>query len=435
MSRELGFLKFFLVLVRSIASGLSSNTADDVQAKLTKYNDCLDRNAYLIANNLQKTSVIGEVGESIDFKCNICPKPDGEPIRFQWKRQLSLQTRIELLEYDIMGDDKFSFENFVISLKNIELHDRGRYWCEQNVDGAVVSDYFLGVVPFELKMPIFGDEKLALNEQLSLLERADLTKYNLNAFVKWNEWSECSKCGAPGFRKRTGTCYVKRIDKARSYQSILDGFEEGVPCKSSFVPKKPKKLSFLKNIPSYSQYEDCNTCSSKTKSNYDVSNKTLGQLTRAELLYIMRTAFAFDVDALKMPAGDVLLKKVGERLFLKCMQQKHSDYTGPDSIFWTFNDKYLDLSNKTHVPSNRIVTDFNQNLIITKSIPEDSGLYKCYVNYRHVTSIQVKFVSFFASDLDSIEGQLFLLGFFMVTCAFLFMFLYSCLSKRMHGKY
>ncbi|CAG5019872.1 unnamed protein product [Parnassius apollo] len=137
--------------------------------------------------------------------------------------------------------------------------DAGVYQCQIGfaVSGLVIlevlddEDPYTVVKPHSSRGPYSSPPKPITSE--------------LVVFSSWSVWSECSRCGVVGRRRRYGICYVgygelnqnKNKDEASDSSSedsvllddvgikLFQAFPGGVPCGSQLLPKTIKKLPAL----------------------------------------------------------------------------------------------------------------------------------------------------------------------------------------------
>jgi hypothetical protein len=394
----------------------------EVNLRIDKYHACLDKNFNTITNNLHRKSVLAEIGDRVELKCDICTNPDGEIPIFQWKRQLAFESSAEYLDIESVDNDRLSLNNFNLIIKDIESHDHGRYWCEQYTSGTVINAYHLSVVPVETRTIKLDDADLNSTTTINL------EIFNLNVFFMWTEWTECSTCDKPGYRKRTGNCYIKALKRPHSYLLILNVYSDGVPCKSSFTPASLKHV-LVEHSKGSTVYGNCYSVCSTNRIKL-LTNRTLEDITLNELKYIQRNGFFLSSDALNVPPIRIVSKEVGQSVLVKCLNDRlDGGMTAPQNIRWTFNGEIVHPTRIGFETHGLVDEDLTSDLFISQLATKDVGLYKCYVDHRLTTMVRVEIVSVFDTDTILNSERIFLFGFFMVVCTFLFVFFYSCLSK------
>ncbi|GIY87201.1 uncharacterized protein CDAR_498471, partial [Caerostris darwini] len=136
-----------------------------------------------------------------------------------------------------------------LEIVNIREKDSGIYFCFMGT--KVMAKYAVDVVQEEPHRYIIVSGRKLKRGPSKAVPMKDL---NLVLRWNWSEWSECSRCGSVGKRRRVGICTVKKmslVSPAKPVDTqILKEYRDGLPCRSSLLPKAIRELPKIQSAKS-----------------------------------------------------------------------------------------------------------------------------------------------------------------------------------------
>jgi hypothetical protein len=435
-----------------LISGYSVN--DSVRDKsfesFASYIECIDKRNKEILNEDYRKAVIVEYYNSITLKCNTCKRVDliNTEDYIIWKFQYKSQASPVVLD---INEIEFNAEKFEVNVDRDELTihnaadtDEGHYWCEIYNTITVINDYFVNVVPSEIKIPLYENakENSKFNYDNSIYKPALNETYII--FINWERWSECSTCNRIGVKIRVGYCYIKlknefeKIDK--SYLKIFKYYKKGLPCHSSLVPLKVKnKFHDNKSFRSFIMYGSCNISCLHIITVSTVKNETVVEITDVKQLkhhdfHPKKNAFISN--------NQILYAVRNKPLRLRCVTSSHAieDHTTKyEKVNWRKDGDVL-ISSK----ADGISFDDQNNTIQIRSVNRNhTGVYSCYKNDNLVSMIKVRinsnelqaFKRIFKDEMRLYEQNLSVsFGSVIMVATFLVILFYSFLSRATRRK-
>ena len=430
------------------------------------YTVCIENRNRNIKNGLHRSALIVEQYNSITLKCNACRRLDlvNPEDYIIWKRQYKSQANADLVNADFDKDKFHLNENRdELTIHNAGSYDEGHYWCEIYNTLTVVNDYFVTVLPGEIKIPVFenASRRHLLNFDKNMEKYDKLKSKDFNVYVTWYEWSECSSCNKPSIRIRIGYCYLN-VAKTSLYKKqdfkIFEYYKNsGLPCHSSLISLKLKIKLGLNKLKSFTMYGDCNKKCFTTTESYSNLGSTEKNSNNENLLKISdlsKIQHLHNFLPKKIPFmsnNQLISTNIGSNLRLRCITASKTksveltDILGvkeTGEVYWKFNDEII---NNAYINYRNIKIDNEKNTLHINNIkPENTGTYSCYKNDRLIAIIKVRFAlpkkfkefeTFLQKEMKQYEQYLSVsIGSIIMISTFMVVLCYSFLSRATRRK-
>lgn len=408
---------FLLTIAPTISFKPSESDKKKYREQIAKYDNCIvDRNFKVLSGQFNKAFVIN-VLESVTIKCHTCDRPDAENPEdlIVWKRQLRSQLTYELLNPLIDGIRfHLNDEHNELTVFNIRANDEGHYWCEMYNTLTVINEYYINVLPTDLKIAVYEnvtDNILAFPNAFKKYDTISLLKLELiglKVYVHWNEWSRCSKCGdkETGIRLRYGFCYVQKTRNNVTFAETLDGklFDyykgTGVPCQSTLFTYNFRKNHGLNTYKSFTMYGDCKVPCFQMK----VFNKNLNEINDTQIVLdtsaIKKLSLhKFTPKKILVATNQIVTVRVGRSIRMRCNANNKIDddilgtksKANLEAIAWKFNGSILDMQTLPKQTADRIRIDNITHVLYIRNIKlEDAGVYACFRSDQVISIIKLK---------------------------------------------
>ncbi|GIX95388.1 uncharacterized protein CDAR_178321 [Caerostris darwini] len=341
-------------------------------------------------------------GNRLFLTCQICLKPS-ENSRGIWKRVPPDVATFVPVELD--GRRSRVLIDLSLEIVNIREKDSGVYFCFMGT--KVMAKYAVDVVQeephryvcitlpsyFTFKQIIVSGRKLKRGPSKAV----PMKDFNLVLRWNWSEWSECSRCGSVGKRRRVGICTVKKMNLVSPAKpvdtQILKEYRDGLPCRSSLLPKAIRELPKIQSAKSEFMIGFCKIPCRPDASIAVITDKTgavVDTVDNSQGVYSMHQPLP------KLPAlakRTTVYEELGSSIMMTCPGQVVSQncsirislfrntiiYNIRDTqgkfLRWR-NNSYVINPSKVHVKTKgRVKIDIGNNLHIRKLQSTDAAIY------------------------------------------------------------
>ncbi|XP_057322442.1 uncharacterized protein LOC130665847 isoform X2 [Microplitis mediator] len=403
--------------INELAYPGSNLTLQNINRKLWDYYyECLRKRYSDIgpekALRLSSLSVLE--GTSITLKCNICISPNDaytiESIEWFYRdiRDINPEdTQIDTLDENIV----MSSDDGALTLYNVQTFQEGLYWCKMI---NTLSDYYYLYVADENEPIITVRPEEAIEAQHPVPPLI-LYSYGLKVFSTWSPWSPCSLCNMIGTRVRYGHCTISLLEPPqenneesieqvsknmledisdetenvgeqltteekisrerlkRLARKVLRMFQNQLPCRSSFTPRKIKEIYEIKTRKTEIMKKFCKV---KCPHNvvYEVRDRNGRVIETAN-----NSAGIFSL-AQGVPEIQPSVKRItlyenhGYSLKLKCPGNMNIDLP----IVWKIGTKILNPESLQKQSYGRIFIDSRQQINFKHLRYADINIYSCW---------------------------------------------------------
>lgn len=226
------------------------------EAKLVfqKYYNCITERNLAQSDNNQVKAILALEGQSVKLECRVCFRPDQDPSTYdiEWQQ---LRTKDGVLRYVEENHRIKITPDKMLAITDVDVVDSGQYFCVQTNIKDYIEIYQLDVVFRERRISI---PEFKMNE---LLPTVKMDEHNLQLFTLWSGWSMCNQCNRIGKRRKVGICMVNKIYNNRPIKPldipIISLYPDGIPCRSTLLPRELARLRKIRFRPSETIIGDC----------------------------------------------------------------------------------------------------------------------------------------------------------------------------------
>lgn len=230
-------------------------TPDEAKHVFEEYYRCLIERKFEFSDKSHVKAILVLEGQSVKLECHACFRPDQDysSYGFQWQQ---LRTQDGVLRYVEERERIKITSDMMLTITGVDVSDSGQYFCVQTNTQEYIEIYQLDVVFRERRKTI---QEYEIKEKL--LPMLSLNEHNLHVFTLWSRWSYCNACNKMGKRKKVGICMVNKIYSNRPIKPfdipIIALYPDGIPCRSTLLPREISRLKVVRQRPSETIMGDC----------------------------------------------------------------------------------------------------------------------------------------------------------------------------------
>lgn len=229
-------------------------TPSEAKMVFDAYYRCITERKYALAEKSHIKAVLALEGQVVKLECATCFRPDQDPSAydFEWQ-QLRIQDGV--LRYVEENKRITISKDKTLIISEVDVIDAGQYFCVQTNIREYVEIYQLDVV--------FKENRVTLPEDRvnDLLKPVALKEHNLRVFTFWSGWSMCNQCNKIGKRRKVGMCMIQKIYSNKPIEPIdipiISLYPDGIPCRSTVLPKEVSRMRDIRFRPSETIMGDC----------------------------------------------------------------------------------------------------------------------------------------------------------------------------------
>lgn len=199
-------------------------------------------------------AVLALEGQTVKLECATCFRPDQDPSTYDYEWQ-QLRTQDGVLRYVEENNRIEITKDKMLTFLEVDVIDAGQYFCVQTHIQEYVEIYQLDVVLKENRVTLPEDE---IKE---LLKPVVLKEHNLRVFTYWSSWSMCNQCNKIGKRRKIGVCMIQKRYINKPIEPIdlpiIALYPDGIPCRSTILPKEISRNREIRLRPSETIIGDC----------------------------------------------------------------------------------------------------------------------------------------------------------------------------------
>ncbi|XP_063445227.1 Ig-like V-type domain-containing protein FAM187A [Mytilus trossulus] len=229
-------------------------TPEEAKLVFSAYYKCIEERNAAYSEKIHVKAILALEGQTVKMTCHSCFRPDQDPSSYHIEWQ---QLRAEQGELDYVENSKrvnITPDKMLVIL-NVDVVDRGQYFCVQSNIQEYIEIYQLDVIEREKRIT------LPESDIKKLLPQHKLPDNNLKLFTLWSEWSDCNQCNRLGKRRKVGICMVNKIEIDEPIEPMdipmIILYPDGIPCRSTILPPGVKRLQEIRDRKSETILGDC----------------------------------------------------------------------------------------------------------------------------------------------------------------------------------
>lgn len=354
-------------------------------------------------------TIVVEKGERIHLPCHSCEKlKDDRFDSMQWmkldfspdsKGMYRVHEIIPGLHIDKTKNRITQSIDHTLTFKKARVSDAGSYFCrppnrrkkERFADYRLTLSALNAFMANRSRIRFFFHVdviKLRLHDVVDVsystgrapMQPEVVANLNLEVFTNWHPWTPCSVCNDEGFKKRVGTCTVKKHNATakvpnRNIDLILSSARKGIPCQSQFFADFAHEQWHQRH--NEFEIEDC-----FIPCPYEKSERQKRSIWKKDI----KKEFKKTTKGAKRP---VLKQKVREGAYLGLICPGGSL---SKTMIWIngseFNNKSVIKRNVTE----RITFDMFGNIHIDRIRPSDAVTYTCWIEKKLMKTFEIKVI-------------------------------------------
>ncbi|XP_046331084.1 Ig-like V-type domain-containing protein FAM187A [Haliotis rufescens] len=356
-----------------------------------QYYKCLREKLKILKYQKQSiTPIISHIGQTVKLKCLICVRPDQMDSQMvSWQFLKRADATISVLD---AGKHLRITKQWTLVIKELGMADVGQYFCVEG--GEYMAVYQLDVLTAETRKVVLEKDKG------NLLPTVALYKSNLKLLTSWTEWSQCNHCGKPGLRRKIGLCMVKKIWAGQTTKPfdfpLLALYKDGVPCRSTALPKAISRLPGIAKRPSEVLLGNCQVPCPTQPPPLNITDAT------GKVVEVIEPGFYSIKTHPKLPPivkRIVQYHEAGIHLVLKCPSDEDDEGDDNSIVRWQRGKRQIDPLSIKKQTRGRVFVDQENKLHMRRLFTSDTAPYNCWILKRHVATIKVIVIEKFDANL------------------------------------